>query len=317
MSPSSPSGGGHGAGQRGGGRPPGPGSPEGPPTSVPEPSDALEAVLARAERFGDEGDYDGMAEHLREALEDYPNEASVLCFLGVAERELGLEGVAYERFRQALAQEPQDPFILATAGNALAAFDDPDAEQALRAAAVLAPELPLARWLYGAFLAREGFPDEARKELDAAVELAPDHPGVAYESGVAWALVGKRDRALHALARAVELDPGDGWARLVLALLLIEVDRVDEALAEVELGAREREDDVEAQLLAALVYGAEGYDDEALEFLERGRMRAQGTDDLAADAVDEHLEAGHESALRFLREDFSPSLLRERLQARP
>lgn len=290
---------------------------EGPPTSVPEPSDALEAVLARAERLGDEGDYDGMAELLREALDDYPTEAAVLCFLGVAERELGLEGVAYERFRQALAQEPRDPFILATAGNALAAFDDPDAEQALRAAAVLAPELPLARWLYGAFLAREGFIDEARKELDAAVELAPDHAGVAYESGVAWALAGKPDRALHDLARALELDPGDGWARVVLALLLIEDDRVDEALTEVDLGAREREDDVEAQLLAALVYGAEGYEDEALEFLERGRMRAQGTDDLAADAVDEHLESGHESALRFLREDFSPSLLRERLQARP
>jgi tetratricopeptide (TPR) repeat protein len=294
-----------------------PGFQEESPVAGAESSGALEAILARAERFGEEGDYDGMAELLREALEDYPTEASVLCFLGVAERELGLEGVAYERFRQALALEPQDPFILATAGNALAAFADPDAEQALRAAAVLAPELPLARWLYGAFLAREGFPDEARRELDAAVELAPDHSGIAYESGIAWALAGKPDQALHELARAVELDPADGWARIVVALLLIEDDRVDEALTEIELGAREREEDVEAQLLAALVYGAEGYDDEALEFLERGRMRAQGTDSLAADAVDEQLETGHESARRFLREEFSPSLLRERLQARP
>lgn len=285
--------------------------------SDPQALGPLEAILAQAERLGEEGDYEGMAEHLRDALEDHPAEAAVLCFLGVAERELGLEGVAYERFRQALAQDPQDPFILVTAGNALAAFDDPDAEQALRAAAVLAPELPLARWLYGAFLAREGFVEEARRELDAAVALAPDHAGVAYESGVAWALAGNRDRALHEVARSLELDPSDGWARIVLGLLLIEDGRVDESLLELEGGAREREDDVEAQLLAALAYGAEGYEDEALEFLERGRIRAQGTDGLAADEVEEHLEAGPRSALRFLREAFSPSILRERLQARP
>lgn len=286
------------------------------PSDAPTPG-PLEAVLARAERLGEDGDYEGMAEHLREALEDHPTEAAVLCFLGVAERELGLEGVAYERFRQALAQDPQDPFILATAGNALAAFDDPDAEQALRAAAVLAPELPLARWLYGAFLAREGFVEEARTELDAARELAPDDATVAYESGVAWALAGDRDRALQDVARAVELDPADGWARVVLGLLLVEDGRVDESLTELERGARERDDDVEAQLLTALAYGAEGYHDEALEFLERGRIRAHGTDGLAADEVDEHLDAGPESALRFLRDAFGPSLLRERLQVRP
>lgn len=277
----------------------------------------LEVVLGQAQRMGEEGDYEGMAEHLRDALEDHPTEAAVLCFLGVAERELGLEGVAYERFRQALAQDPRDPFILATAGNALAAFDDPDAEHALRAAAVLAPELPLTRWLYGAFLAREGFGEEARRELDAARELAPDDSGVAYESGVAWALAGDRDRALHDIARAVELEPADGWARIVLGLLLIEDGRVDESLSELGRGAREREEDVEAQLLTALAYGAEGYDDEALEFLERGRIRARGTDGLAADEVDEYLDAGPESALRFLKETLGPSILRERLQVRP
>ena len=297
---------------------PGGGAPaEGAAARPPGTPGPVEAALARAERSGEEGDFEGMAELLREALEDHPDEAALLCFLGVAERELGLEGVAYERFRQALALDPQDPFILATAGNALAAFADPDAEQALRAAAVLAPDLPLARWFYGAFLAREGFLEEARKELDAAVELAPDHPGVAYESGVARALAGEKDRAIHEIARAVELDPEDGWSQIVLGLLLIEEDRVDEALVELERGARLREDDVEAQLLCALAYGAEGYDDDALEFVERGRIRAQGTDTLAADAVDEQLEAGPDSARRFLREEFSPSLLRERLQARP
>ena len=277
----------------------------------------LEELLARAQELGEEGDYDGMAEALRDGLEDFPGEPALLCFLGVAERELGLEGVAYERFRQALALDPEDPFILATAGNALAAFDDPDAEQALRAAAVMAPELPLARWLYGAFLAREGFHEQAREELDAARALEPDHAPIAYESGVAWALAGDRIRAVDELARAVELDPGDGWARIVLGLLLVEEDRVDEALPELDMGAREREDDVEAQLAAALAHGVQGDEGTAWEFLERARMRAQGTDSLAADEVEEQIGAGPKAARRLLRQTLGPSLLRERLRARP
>ena len=277
----------------------------------------LEELLARAQEMGEEGDYDGMAEALRDGLEDFPGEAALLCFLGVAERELGLEGVAYERFRQALALDPEDPYILATAGNALAAFDDPEAEQALRAAAVMAPELPLARWLYGAFLAREGFHEQAREELDAARALEPDHAPIAYESGVAWALAGERTRSLDELARAVELDPGDGWARVVLGLLLVEDDRVDEAVPELDMGAREREDDVEAQLAAALAHGVQGDEGTAWEFLERARMRAQGTDSLAADEVEEQIGAGPKAARRLLRQTLGPSLLRERLRARP
>lgn len=280
-------------------------------------NEALEVVLARAREFGFEGDYEGMAEYLREALEDHPADPAVLCFLGVAERELGLDGVAYERFKQALAQDPEDPFILATAGNALAVFDDPEAETALRAAALLAPELPLARWLYGAFLAREGFIPEARKELDAARTLDPEDPVIAYESGVAWALAGELDRAIDDFARSLELAPDDGWVRVVLGLALSETDRLDEGLPELDQGARYREDDVEAQLAAALAHAALEDEGTGWEFLERARMRAQGTDALSAEAVEEQITAGPEDARRFLRETLGPSVLRERLQTRP
>ncbi|HSM04196.1 MAG TPA: hypothetical protein VK858_06230 [Longimicrobiales bacterium] len=276
----------------------------------------LEELLARAQELGEEGDYDGMAEILRDALEDFPGEPALLCFLGVAEREQGLEGVAYERFRQALALDPEDPWILATAGNALAEFDDPEAEQALRAAAVMAPDLALARWLYGAYLAREGFHEQAREELDAARALEPDHAPIAYESGVAWALAGERSRAVDEMARAVEMDPGDAWARVVLGLLLVEDDRIDEALPELDMGARDREDDVEAQLAAALAHGVMGDEGSAWEFLERARMRARGTDTLAADEVEEQLGAGPAGPRRLLRQTLGPSLLRERLRAR-
>ena len=114
----------------------------------------LEEILQRALHLGEEEDWEGMAGALRSALESFPGDPYILCWLGVAEEELGLEGVAYERFKQALSAGPEDPHLLATAGSALARFDDPEAESALRAAAVMAPDLPLARWMYGAYLSR-------------------------------------------------------------------------------------------------------------------------------------------------------------------
>ena len=107
------------------------------------------------------------------------------------------------------------------------------------------------------------------------------------------------------------------WFRVLLGLALAEDDRVDEALVELQAAARHREDDVEAQLVTALAEAAMGQDDQAWEFLERARMRAQGTDVLSVEAVEERLQDGPEAALRFLRHTLGPTVFRERLQARP
>ena len=112
-------------------------------------------MLEGAHELGDEGDFDGMAAKLRDALREHPGDPYLLCWLGVAERELGLTGVAYERFRACLQARPTDPHLLATAGNGIAAFDDTEALGALRSAALLGPDLTLTRWLYGV----EGDPD--------------------------------------------------------------------------------------------------------------------------------------------------------------
>jgi len=173
----------------------------------PHPNEELERLLERAQRMGEEGDWESAASDLREALPEWPEDPTLLCWLGVAERELGLDGIAYERFRQAVSLEPEDPVLLAVAGTALASFDDPDAEGALRTAALLAPKESGVRWRYGAFLSREGFLEQALEELDAAVELDTESAVALYERGVARALDGRRDHAVDDFARAVELDP--------------------------------------------------------------------------------------------------------------
>jgi predicted Zn-dependent protease len=274
-------------------------------------------LLERALSLFDENDWDGAADMLRDGLEQFPDDAALVCWLGVAERELGMEGIAYERFKRALALQPSDPWVLATAGNGVATFDDPDAEPALRAAAITAPELALTRLLYGAYLSREGLAEDARRELLAARALDEDDPQIAYELGVAYALEADWDAASNALADAVRLDPEDGWTRVVFGLVLLENERLDEATGELVSGARLREDDIDAQIAAALAAGAIGREGTAFEMLERARIGALEGDLALVTAVEDRLDAGHEAAESMLHEDVAPDMLRSRLAERP
>ncbi|MGB1840269.1 MAG: tetratricopeptide repeat protein, partial [Longimicrobiales bacterium] len=171
-------------------------------------------LLEQALGLGEEGNWQDAAQLLRDHLEDFPDDAAVHCWLGVAEQELGLGGVAYERFKHALSLGSEDPYVLATVGNGIAYFDDPDAEQTLRTASMIGPDIPVTRLMYGVYLAREGLTEQGIEELGAARELDPDDPQIAYELGVGWALAGDHDRATDVLADAVRLDPEDGWARV-------------------------------------------------------------------------------------------------------
>jgi Flp pilus assembly protein TadD len=277
----------------------------------------LEELLGRAHTLGEEGDWGGAAEVLREHLEEFDEEAAVHCWLGVAERELGLAGVAYTRFKRALELDPTDPHVLATAGSGIAAFDDIDAERALRTAALIAPDVSYARLMYGAYLSREGFPEDALRELSAARALDPDDAEIAYELGVAYALSGRMEAACDALGEAVSLDPEDGWMRTVFGLVLLEAGRDEEATGELISGARAASDDMDAQLAAALASAVAGLDDAAAEMLERARILASEGDQALVADVEDRIDIGADSAEAMLREDFAPDLLRGRLQERP
>jgi len=277
----------------------------------------LEALLARSLEFADEADWATAAEVLREHLPEFEDDPAIHCWLAVAERELGQEGVAYELFRKALSLGPEDPTVLATIGNGIAAFDDPDALDALKNAALMGPDLSLTRLLYGAYLSREGFHEWAIEQLTAARELDSGDPQIAYEMGVVYALSGDIDRATDVMAEAVTLDPDDGWTRVVFGLLLLEDGRAEEAAGELSEGAHKLPEDIEAQMLAALAAAAVGRDDIAYEMVERGRLRAAEGDLALVSSVEEHVDGGPEVSATFLTEDVAPEALRSRLLERP
>ena len=274
-----------------------------------------EAIAAEAESLGAEERWEEAHSMLLEALDEHPDDALLLCWLGIASERLGSEGEAYDWFRRALAQEPTDPFVLAAAGTGVAAFDDPEAETALRMAALTAPSFPFARSAYGAYLAREGLYEEALRELTAARDLSPDDAAFRAELGAALLLAGRTEDGVTELEEA--LSRGDEpWLRGLYALALLEAARDEEAAEHLHRASSERPEDVELAILSALASAALGWENEAHDALARAQDAATHTDADLLRETEEAVDESAEAASAFLREHLAPSLLRERLHQR-
>jgi Flp pilus assembly protein TadD len=276
-------------------------------------SGRVEVILRDAMELGEEGRWEEMAELLGKALDDDEDDPYLLCWLGVAEGELGNDGAAYDCFRRCIEQDPQDPHILAITGAGLAQFDDPDAETALRAAALSAPDLTIARLNYGAYLARAGLFPEAIEQLVAARELSPDDPVVRAELGAAHVLKGDLAPGLTELEEALTLAPDDSWTRVLLGLVLVELDRAEEYAEELVRAARERDEDAEAMVLGALAAASVGWEDPAEELLARAEYAAEGVDRQLLEEAEVAVRGGEAAARLLLRQTVGPTALRERL----
>lgn len=273
--------------------------------------DALERALA----LGEEERWDEMAEMLEEALREDPQDAYLLGWLGVAERERGNDGAAYDYFKRCVAEDPHDPMLLALAGSGLAAFDDPEAETALRAAALTAPDVATTRLQYGAYLARAGLFDEAFVQLRAAIDLDPDDPVGYGELATAHALKGDMAGALAPMEQALELAPDDSWNRALLGLLHAEDGDMERAAEQLLRAAQERADDPEVQVAAALAAVAAGWDDAGHEALARADLGVEeAADRELIEEAEERIGAGADAAREMLRDTLGPSMLRERLR---
>ena len=277
---------------------------------------AIDEIVAQAQSLAHDELWDQVHAMLTQALDEHGDDPLLLCWAGLAAQRVGEEGEAYEMFRRSLAMEPDDPFVLASAGSGLAAVDDPEAERALRLAALTAPDFAFARAAYGAYLAREGMFDEGIAELEAARRLDPDDASVQTELGIALLLARRTDAGLDALEEALSRTPADAWLRGLFGLALVDAGRGEEGAEQLHQAAEEREDDVEVQLIAALAMAAEGWADPAWEALARAGQAADSSDRELISEVEDAVEAGADAAGAFLRQDIGPSLLRERLLQR-
>lgn len=279
-------------------------------------AEAVDEAVREAAALAAEGRWDRAYEIVSAALERQGDDPVLLAWLGLAARRQGEDGEAYEHFRRALALDLADPFLLAAAGTGLAALDDPEAEPALRLAALSAPGLAYARVSYGAYLAREGMTDDALRELEAARDLEPEDATVRTELGGALILAGRREEGADEMETALALAEDDAWVRTLYGLVLVELDRLSDAAVELHRAAAEAPGDVEAQLLSALASGAEGWDSAAWDALAAAQAAAEGLEAALVAEAEERLEEGPEAAAALLREHLAPSTLRRRLLER-
>jgi Tfp pilus assembly protein PilF len=279
-------------------------------------NDSLEQGLADAARLRDDGDPEGAFDVLLRLEEGFPEDASVLCLLGVLAGEIDAGGMAYDYFRRSLAAQPTDPTVLAMLGAGLAEYDDPQAESVLRLASLTAPGLAVARLRYGTYLSREGVLDLARNELQAALELEPQNPEIHRELAVAHLLGGDDPRAAMLLEDAVGLDPDDPELGLLHGLVLLRSGDEEGAAEALHAAGVALTEDGDVQLLAALACAMQGWDDEAWNALARAEAATAVPDPDTVREVEDLLEAEAEAVREFLVSQLAPGILHERLFAR-
>ena len=184
--------------------------------------------------------------------------------LGVIAQQRGKHAEAVARFREALALQPNfGPSHLLLGSSLLALKKKAEAQEELRRAVALMPKEPQARLqLAKAYEASDNWM-AAVQQLQKLVELAPEEPEYSYQLGRAWtklsgwsyqqishvnphsarlqqalgqeyAIQEKYDQALAAFQKAAQLDPKLPEIHLAIALLYLELKKLDEAQAAIE-----------------------------------------------------------------------------------
>jgi tetratricopeptide (TPR) repeat protein len=188
---------------------------------------------------------------------------------------------AAETLRKALALAPQDPALLAWAGNlAFARGEGPQSVDLLRRAIALDPVNAQSRVFLAGTLSTLEQQEEARAEYARAIELNPSAPYSQAGIGTTYLLEGKFEEA----ANAAKKDAADYARLLVVSCARWGQKRVpesDAALAELI-----EKDGESAAYQIAEAYGYRNDREHAFEWLERARrQRDAGLPSLRLDTL--------------------------------
>jgi tetratricopeptide (TPR) repeat protein len=228
-------------------------------------SPQLEARIAGGVEALKSGDLDTAEKVFSEALRQGVKHPLIFHNLGVIAQQRGDHKQAVARFRQVIQLQPDyGPSRLLLGVSLRALGRNAEAVRELQRAAKLVPKEPQAHLqLAKAYETSDNWIDAVR-ELQKLVELAPHEPEYSYQLGRAWtklsgwsyeqikqlnpgsarlqqalgqeyAIQEKYDLALAAYQRAARSDPMLPEVHWAAAVVLLELKRFDEALAEIDL----------------------------------------------------------------------------------
>lgn len=273
-----------------------------------ERSGALAGSLREQLHFGlallVEGEWGRAREQFRRCLELDPGHGPSALYLGLVDCLEGAPSRARDHLRRAVELDPELVNGWLLLGLVAESEEDyAEAEECMARAAHLEPNAHLARArLAGLANARgeveaalpelrrwaDGQPDEsapllhlasalsgleewgeAAQVLDRALELEPESAALHRRRGDLCRRTGERERAERHFAAALALDPEDDETRLKHALLLGDLDRIDDALAELnEVVRRDPDNAVALYQRGLLLYAERGELDAALADLD-------------------------------------------------
>ena len=131
------------------------------------------------------------------------------------------------------------------------------------------PEMPVANMQYGMAQARRGNYSEALPPLEKAVKLVPDNGMGHYELGLALFETGDWKAAAPEFEAAVTRAPRWTDAHFSLAAVYARIDRVPEAMKELDITLGAEPDHYRANLLRGRILSLKNNPDEALPNLEK------------------------------------------------
>ena len=228
------------------------------------PSSAERQIAAGVQALKS-GDLDEASSIFEAALRNGIKHPLILHNLGVVAQQRGNHRLAIQRFQEALTLQPNyGPSRLLLGSSLLAIGKNAEAVHELKRATDLMPREPAARLeLAKAFEASGNWLDGV-EQLQKLVQLSPDNPEYSYQLGKAlsklsgWALLEisrenpdsarlyqalgqdyviqeKYEAALKAYQKAAHSDPRLPEIHLGMAIILLELKKLDEALAEINL----------------------------------------------------------------------------------
>ena len=186
---------------------------------------------------------EGLADLTREISQQRPREMEFYTTLGDAWRNSGNSQKAAAAFEQAVKRNPNSVTALQSLAGALQASGDfSQSEEVLKRALILAPSDARVRYEYGMLKAHAGRMNEALQEVQKAVGLNPDLPEGYTNLANLLVRTGQAEAADAALRRALDIDPYDAAAYNLSGRVLAGKGEMPEALYDFAKATRLRPD---------------------------------------------------------------------------
>jgi tetratricopeptide (TPR) repeat protein len=246
--------------------------------------------LTKAEALIQKQDYAAAEPLLRKVLNSDPSNYIAWFDLGFAENGLSKIDDSIAAYRKSVAAKPDVFESNLNLGLQMAKAGQPDAEQFLRAATQLKPTSHVAEgharaWLSLAHVVEAAKPDEALAAYRQASALQPKDPEPHLAAGLLLEKQEKFFDAEHEYKEAVALDPSSD-ATTALANIYMRGRRFPEAEAELRKLVTAHPDQAPARIQLGRVLAAEGKNEDAIAELQVGAKVAPADVSLQRDLAD-------------------------------